>query len=229
MIDVIYEDNHLIALNKPAGLLVQSDITGDETLADRAKFYIKHQYNKPGDVFLGIIHRLDRPVSGVVLFARTSKGLTRMNDLIRERKIIKSYLAISDKRPKPEFGNLQHYLIKNRAKNVVKAYDEPKKKSRNAKFAELDYKLIAEFEGKSLIHVDLKTGRPHQIRVQLAHIGCPILGDVKYGRYRPLKDQSIALHAFRMEFIHPIKKEPVIIQCKPPETHWWNQFKDFYV
>lgn len=229
MVNVIYEDNHLIALNKPAGLLVHSDQTGDETLEEQAKFYIKHQYNKPGNVFLGVIHRLDRPVSGVVVFARTSKALKRMNELLRERAIRKHYLAISDRRPFPEKGRLVHYLIKNRSKNIVKAYDQPKKKSREAKKAILNYELLAAFEGKALIKIDLVTGRPHQIRAQLAHIGCPILGDVKYGKFRPLKDKSIALHSHQMEFVHPVKKESLKISCPPPQQLWWDQFKEFYV
>lgn len=228
MVNVIYEDNHLIALNKPAGLLVHSDQTGDETLEEQAKFYIKHQYKKPGDVFLGVIHRLDRPVSGVVVFARTSKALGRMNELIRERAIRKQYLAITDRRPKPENGQLINYLIKNRSKNVVSVYDEPKKKSRDAKKAILNYELLSAFEGRNLLKIDLITGRPHQIRAQLAHIGCPVLGDVKYGRYRPLKDMSIALHSFQMEFVHPVQKTPISISCKPPDEHWWRQFKEFY-
>ncbi len=228
MVDVIYEDNHLIALNKPAGLLVHSDQTGDDTLEDQAKFYIKHRYNKPGNVFLGVIHRLDRPVSGVVVFARTSKALRRMNELIRERAVEKKYLAISDKRPRPENGKLVNYLIKNRSKNVVSVYDEPKKKSREAKKAILHYELLSAFEGRSLIGVDLITGRPHQIRAQLAHIGCPILGDVKYGKYRPLKDKSIALHSSEMVFVHPVQKKSMSISCPPPDQHWWNQFKEFY-
>ena len=227
MIEVVYEDNHIIVMNKPPGLLVQGDKTGDDTLVDQAKFYVKHQYNKSGDVFLGIVHRIDRPVSGLVMFARTSKALGRLNEMIRDRKITKTYYAISDKRPYPESATLKHYLIKNRAKNVVKAYDNPKKASREAKEAILDYELLSNYEGKSLLKVNLITGRSHQIRAQLSHINCPILGDVKYGRFTPLVDQSIGLHAAELEFIHPVKKELIKIKVAPPKTAWWFHFKDF--
>ncbi len=228
MIEVVYEDNHLLALNKPAGLLVQGDITGDDTLANQAKFYIKHRYNKPGDVYLGIVHRIDRPVSGVVIFARTSKALSRLNEAIRNREIKKTYYTVVENRPYPEKARLEHYLIKNKSKNFVKAYDEPKKDSRGAKKSVLDYEIISSYENKTLLKIDLKTGRPHQIRAQLAHINCPIMGDVKYGKYRPLNDQSIALHAYSLEFVHPVKKEPIKLQVDPPNRDWWNHFSGFY-
>lgn len=227
MIEVIYEDNHLLGLRKPSGLLVQGDDTGDDTLANQAKFYIKHQYNKPGAVYLGVIHRIDRPVSGTVIFAKTSKALSRMNELMRDREISKVYYAITDRRPYPESARLEHYLIKNRQKNLVKAYDQPKKASRGAKKAVLDYEIVSSFEGRTLLKISLLTGRPHQIRAQLNHISCPILGDVKYGPYRPLDDMSIALHCYSMSFIHPTTKEQVSITSEPPETSWWLQFREF--
>ncbi len=226
---VIYEDNHLIGVNKPAGWLVQADITGDLTLADWTKNYIKHRYKKPGDVFLGIIHRIDRPVSGVVIFARTSKGLTRMNELLRERKIEKRYWAITNVRPNPLSADLTHFLTKDKEKNKAKAFDKMSRRSVGAKEATLSYNMIGGLGDNFLLEVNLGTGRPHQIRVQLAKVGYPIRGDIKYGFKKPNADASIHLHCRSMSFIHPVKKEPVTVQADPPDEQVWRLFEDMWL
>ncbi len=223
-IKVLYEDNHLLAVNKPPGWLVQGDETGDEPLSEWAKAYIKARYHKPGDVFLGVVHRIDRPVSGVVIMARTSKALERMNRLFQERKIQKTYWAICARRPEPLSGHLQHYIAKDTTKNIAKAYDQLSRRAADAKLAELDYELLAEIDGRFLIGVHPLTGRPHQIRVQLAKINCPIVGDVKYGFPQPLHDGSIALHCRELSFEHPVQKTPVTISADPPPTHVWKPF-----
>lgn len=220
-VKVIFEDNHLIAVNKPVGRLVHSDHTGDDTLADWVKTYIKHRYDKPGDVFLGVIHRLDRPVSGVVLFARTSKALVRMNELLKNRQIQKTYFALVSPRPVEFEGTLVHHIAKSTEKNVVKAYASAKS---DTKEAILTYRLRGELDGKTWLEVNPLTGRPHQIRAQLSKIGCPIIGDLKYGATYPLPDKSIALHCREMSFIHPVKNEPVSIRAKAPKTFPWNTF-----
>ena len=195
-LQVIYEDNHLLAVNKPAGVLVQGDITEDKPLSEYVKEFIKVRYNKPGDVFLGVIHRLDRPVSGVVVFARTSKALSRMNKMFQDRQVVKTYLAITRQRPDPLHGKLMHYLAKDREKNIVRAYDKLSKRAETAgvKKAVLDYEMIGELNGYVLLKIKPQTGRPHQIRVQLASIGCPIVGDLKYGYREANRDASICLH-----------------------------------
>ena len=228
MLKIIHEDNHLIAVNKPSGLLVQGDITGDRTAAYYVKRYIKDRYNKPGDVFLGIIHRIDRPASGVTLFARTSKGLERMNRLFAERKIKKTYLAITGERPNPFEGHLEHFILKNKEKNVVKVFDFKSSRAKKAKKASLDYEMIGEIGDNYLTEVKLHTGRPHQIRAQLARIGCPIKGDVKYGFAKPYQDGSICLHARSLSFVHPVKKEPVMIVADPPESQIWQLFSEVW-
>ena len=225
-LQVLHEDNHLIAVNKPAGWLVQGDQTGDTPLVDYVKQYIKVRYKKPGDVFLGVIHRLDRPVSGVVVFARTSKALTRMNNLFRDRLVEKTYWAITKDRPKPIEGTLVDYIVKDKNRNVSTALDAPSKRNPDAKKAELTYKLISIQEGLHLIEVKPKTGRPHQIRVQLSKLGCPIRGDIKYGDNRPNDDASIYLHCRSLEFVHPVKKEPVRIEADPPNVYQWQLFAD---
>jgi len=222
---VLFEDNHLIAVNKPNGVLVQADETGDRTLADVVKIYIKDRYNKPGDVFLGTIHRIDRPVSGVVIYARTSKGLTRMNDLFRERKVKKTYWAIVEERPEPLEGQLVHYLTKDRQKNVAHAHQKGSRRGKNAKKAVLNYRLMGEIGTHHLLEIDLETGRPHQIRVQLSKAGMPIRGDLKYQSKHKTFDGSIHLHCHNISFIHPVKKEPVTITAPPPNTQFWNLFK----
>lgn len=227
-LQVIFEDNHLIAVNKPAGALVHGDETEDITVADVVKQYIKVRYNKPGNVFLGVIHRIDRPVSGALIFARTSKALSRMNQLLREKAIKKTYYAISDNRPEPHKGQLTHYLLKDTTKNYVRAFT--KQKNKNAKKATLDYQLIASIGNHHLLEVHPKTGRPHQIRVQLAKLGSIIRGDVKYGAKKPSRKNrngSILLHSRALEFIHPVKKDSVHIIADIPNTQLWNQFRDF--
>ena len=217
---VLFEDNHLIAVKKEPGSIVQSDKTGDETLAEQVKAYIKRKYKKPGDVFLGIVHRLDRPVGGVIVFARTSKALTRMNELFREKKISKTYWAIVEEKPPREDGQLVNWLKKNQEKNRSRAYDIEVKESKKA---ELTYRLMGRSKHYYYIEVHPKTGRHHQIRVQLAHLGCKIKGDVKYGAKRTNKDGSIHLFARSLSFIHPVKKEKLIIRSNPPMDPLWNE------
>lgn len=226
-LQVIYEDNHLIAVNKPSGVLVQADVTEDKPLSEYVKEYIKQKYGKPGAVFLGVIHRLDRPVSGAVIFARTSKALGRMNRLFKERKIEKTYLAVTNARPQPLAGQLTHYISKDRRKNIASAYDKLSNRAREegAKKSTLDYEMIGEIDTYILLRVRPHTGRPHQIRVQLASIGCPVLGDLKYGYPHANPDASIHLHCRELSFVHPVKKEPVRITAALPENPVWNLFK----
>ena len=217
---VLYEDNHLIAVKKNAGDIVQSDQTGDKTLAEEVKSYIKRKYKKPGEVFLGIIHRLDRPVGGVVVFARTSKALSRMNALFREKKMAKTYWAIVEEKPPFENGELVNWLKKNQEKNRSRAYDLEVKESKKA---ELTYRLMGRSRHYYYLEIQPKTGRHHQIRIQLAHLGCKIKGDVKYGAKRTNKDGSIHLFARSLAFTHPIKKEKIIIRANPPIDPLWNE------
>lgn len=214
---VVYEDNHLLVINKPSGWLVQGDKTGDETLTDWGKSYIKANYNKPGAVFLHPAHRLDRPVTGLVIFGRTSKGTERMNKLFREDRVEKTYLAIVQGTPDPPQSRLTHWLIKDERRNITKAYRQARD---NAKRAELTYQMLAETGILSLLEIKPKTGRPHQIRVQLASIGCSIRGDLKYGYPDPNPDKSISLHAFHLRFEHPVKKEVIKLACMPPQDNW---------
>lgn len=220
---IIYEDNHLIAVNKPAGVLVQGDITGDTCLSDYVKAYIKKKYNKPGDVYLGTIHRLDRPVSGVVIFARTSKALTRMNKMMQEHSITKTYYALLQKKPRELSEDLTHWLVKMEDKNITRAHDKEVKRSKKS---ELTYNYIGTANHKFLIQVHLKTGRSHQIRAQLAKIGSAISGDLKYGS-RKGKGNFIYLHAKSLAFIHPVTKEKVLLQCPLPVEENWNFFREF--
>lgn len=226
---VLHEDNHLIAVNKPGGWLVQGDQTGDTPLTEFVKDYIKVRYKKPGAVFLGVIHRLDRPVSGVVVFARTSKALTRMNKLFQERSIEKTYLAITTERPDPLQGRLTHFLTKDRTKNIAKAYDRLSNRTKAAKKSILDYEMISEISGYHLLKVKPTTGRPHQIRVQLSKAGYPIRGDLKYGFKRANADGCINLHCRKLSFIHPVKQEPVEIYADPPKDQIWNLFSDMVI
>ena len=223
---VIYEDNHLIAVNKPAGWLVQADASRDMPLSDWVKQYIKNRYNKPGDVFLGVIHRLDRPVSGAVVFARTSKALSRMNKLFRERAVKKTYWAIVDKKPENLQGHLTHYILKDRSRNLAKAYDTLGNRTKAAKKSELDYEMIGRIGDHYLLKVNPLTGRPHQIRVQLSKMNCPIRGDVKYGFKTPNKDGSIYLHCKKLAFVHPVKKEAIEIVAETPNEQLWNLFEE---
>jgi 23S rRNA pseudouridine1911/1915/1917 synthase len=220
-ISILYEDNHLLAINKRAGVLVQGDATGDEPLVELCKKYIKEKYEKPGEVFLGVVHRLDRPVSGVVVFARTSKALDRMNALFRDRQTKKTYWALSKNKPASETGTLVHWLVKNELKNKVTAY---LKENKEGQRSELSYKLIKQKAGYFLLEVNPVTGRPHQIRVQLASMNCPIVGDLKYGFDLPNPDQSICLHARYLEFIHPVKKEKILLTAPLPSNEFWNLF-----
>lgn len=220
-LNVIYEDNHLVIVNKPAGVLVHGDKTGDKTLEDYVKEYIKEKYDKPGDVFLGTVHRLDRPVSGLIIFARTSKGLERMNELFKKRDIQKTYWAIVSRKPPKKKDKLTHYLVKDTNKNVVTAYDFPVEGSQKA---ELNYRYLGTINKHHLIEVEPITGRSHQIRVQLASMGCPIRGDLKYGYPRPNADASINLHSRRVYFVHPIKKEPILCKAAVPENAFWEEF-----
>lgn len=220
-IEILFEDNHIIAVNKPAGVLVQGDITGDQTLADLVKDYIKVTKDKPGDVYLGIVHRLDRPVSGVVLFAKTSKALVRLNKMFAERETKKIYWAVVTKRPQEETGKLVHWLRKDQEKNRSKAFNN---EAKHTKYAELNYKMLRGSDRYTLLEVYPKTGRHHQIRVQLSKMGCAIKGDLKYGAPRSNEDASIHLHARRLEFEHPVKKEPVSITAKVPDENLWQEF-----
>ncbi|HAI56599.1 MAG TPA: RNA pseudouridine synthase [Saprospirales bacterium] len=220
-LNVLFEDNHIIAVEKTAGMLVHGDETGDRTLQDHVKTYIKKKYNKPGDVFLGVIHRLDRPVSGVTIFARTSKALTRMNALIKDREITKEYLALVSKRPLEIKGLLTHYIVKDTKRNFSHIYDKMKN---GAKKALLRYEMVGQISGYVLMRINLETGRPHQIRVQMKRIGCHIIGDVKYGYEFGNVDKSICLHCSKMSFIHPIKKDRITIKLKPPKNDFWDIF-----
>ncbi len=224
--DILYEDNHLIAVNKRAGDIVQVDDTGDESLEDKVKKYIAQKYDKPNGAFLGVVHRLDRPVSGVLLFAKTSKALERINALFKSRDMHKTYYAVVRNRPRPEAGNLVHWLVKNPQKNITKAHDHEVPGSQRA---ELNYKLVGELNGNYLIEVDPITGRPHQIRVQLSTLGCPIVGDNKYGYPRGSLRKSISLHARKLEFVHPIKKEQVVIIAPVPKDGFWERFEGMMV
>ena len=222
---VIYEDNHLIIVNKTSGEIVQGDKTGDKPLSEILKEYVKAKYEKPGEVFLGVIHRLDRPVSGIVMFARTSKALARMNTLISSREIKKTYWAIVKGVPAEPEGHLINYLWKNDTQN--KSYIVPET-HKGALRAELEYKLIAKSKDYSLLEVNLMTGRHHQIRVQLSAIGLTIKGDLKYGYPRSNPDGSISLHARKIEFIHPIKLTPMVITALPPNERMWMIFQDIW-
>lgn len=221
---VIYEDNHLLALWKPPGFLVQADATGDPTLTDWGRDYLKVKYEKPGAVFLHPVHRLDRPVSGAVLFARTDKALSRLNELFRLKKMDKTYLAVVKNPPPKTADRLVHFLDKNRDTNTVRAFISKQKAPAEAKESVLDYEWLGEFSGYNLLKIKPLTGRSHQIRVQLSSIGCPIVGDVKYGFATPLDDGSIGLHSFSMAFEHPVKREPLTIRAAfLPENPFWKK------
>lgn len=218
---VVYEDNHIIVVNKTASEIVQGDKTGDTPLSETVKQYLKEKYNKPGNVFLGVTHRLDRPVSGLVVFAKTSKALSRLNDMFRNGEVKKTYWAIVRNRPQELEGELTNWLVRNEKQNKSYAYD---KEVKDSKKAVLCYKTIAHSQNYHLLEVDLKTGRHHQIRCQLAKMGCPIKGDLKYGSPRSNPDGSICLHARRIAFVHPVSKESIEIEAPVPSGNLWNGF-----
>ena len=221
---VVYEDNHIIVVNKTASEIVQADKTGDTPLSETVKQYLKEKYQKPGNVFLGVTHRLDRPVSGLVIFAKTSKALTRLNEMFRTSEVKKTYWAVVKNAPKESEGELVHFLVRNEKQNKSYAYD---KEVPNSKKAVLDYRLIGRSENYYLLEVDLKTGRHHQIRCQLAKMGCPIKGDLKYGSPRSKPDGSICLHARRVRFVHPVSKELIELKAPLPEGNLWKGFELF--
>ncbi|MEE4214199.1 MAG: RluA family pseudouridine synthase [Bacteroidales bacterium] len=222
--NILYEDNHIIAVNKQCCELVQGDSTGDTTLSDKIKKYLATKYNKPGDVFLGVVHRLDRPVSGVILFARTSKALARLNNMFRDKQVSKKYIAVVRNRPPAEEGELMHYLKKNEKQNKSYAYDREVKGSKEAL---LSYKLASRTDRYYVLEVDLHTGRHHQIRCQLAKAGCPVKGDLKYGFPRSNNDGSISLHAWKLSFVHPVKKDKIEITAPLPGGDIWSKIKIF--
>lgn len=218
---VVYEDNHIIIVNKTSSEIVQGDKTGDIPLSESVKTYLKEKYQKPGNVFVGVSHRLDRPVSGLVVFAKTSKALTRLNEMFKNSEVKKTYWAIVKNNPKEPEGELVHYLVRNEKQNKSYAYD---KEVPHSKKAVLRYKLIAHSENYFLLEVDLQTGRHHQIRCQLAKMGCPIKGDLKYGFPRSNPDGSICLHARHVRFIHPVSKELIDLDAPVPEDNLWKGF-----
>ena len=223
--EVVYEDNHIIIVNKQSGEIVQGDKTGDRPLSDIVKDYIKEKYQKPGAVFLGVVHRLDRPVSGLVVFARTSKALTRLNKMFAEGEVRKTYWAIVKNTPHEPEGTLIHWLVRNEKQNKSYAYDHERP---NAKKAILKYRVIGHSANYSLLEVQLMTGRHHQIRCQLAAMGCPIKGDLKYGAPRSNPDGSISLQSHRVEFIHPVSKERITVEAPLPDDPLWQAFAIFF-
>ena len=219
---VLYEDNHIIVINKAAGEIVQGDKTGDESLCDTMKAYIKEKYAKPGNVFIGLPHRLDRPVSGIVVFAKTSKALERLNRMFSEGSVKKIYWALTKGIPVPAEAELESWILRNEKMN--KSFSYPKE-VKGSKRAVLHYRLAAASQNYNLIEVELKTGRHHQIRCQLSSIGCPIKGDLKYGAQRSNPDGSISLHARYIEFTHPVSKELIAITAPLPGDRLWQSFE----
>lgn len=222
--DILYEDNHLLIVNKHCGDLVQPDPSGESALEDQIKSYIKARDGKPGEVFLGVVHRIDRPVSGAVLFAKTSKALVRLNEMIREGRIRKVYWALTENRPEVESGELRHYILRDGKTNRSKAYDAPRPE---AKQARLKYRIAGAGTRYTLLEVELLTGRHHQIRAQLSKIGCPIRGDLKYGAKRSLPGGGISLHSRRVAFDHPVRHEQVEVTAPVPAgDNLWACFED---
>ncbi len=218
---IIYEDNHIIVVNKGASEIVQGDKTGDVPLSEKVKAYLKEKYQKPGNVFVGVTHRLDRPVSGLVVFAKTSKALSRLNEMFRVGDVHKVYWAIVKNEPKQPEAELQHWIVRNEKQNKSYAYDHEVK---NAKKAVLKYRMIGRSDNYSLLEVELMTGRHHQIRCQLSKIGCPIKGDLKYGSPRSNPDGSICLHARRISFVHPVSKQLIELEAPLPADKLWRCF-----
>lgn len=224
-LEILYEDNHIIAINKRCGEIVQGDKTGDEPLSEKVKTYIKRKYNKPGDVYLGVPHRIDRPVSGVVIFAKTSKALTRLNKMFQQKadQIDKIYWAVVQNCPRVEEERLRHFLLRNQEKNRTNVFDKEKK---GAKEAILEYKLLTRSQKYFLLEVKLHTGRHHQIRAQLSKVGMPIRGDLKYGAPRSKNGGGIGLHAREIGFIHPVKQEPIRIKAPVPnDDNLWRELE----
>jgi len=219
--DILFEDNHLIAINKRGGDIVQVDTTGDQSLEEMVKDFLVKKYNKPNEAFLGVIHRLDRPVSGMILMAKTSKALDRMNRLFHDRKVQKTYLALVREKPQQSSGTLKNWLLRDRKKMITKAYDREVK---NGTYAELNYELIGHLEGYYLLKVTPITGRTHQIRCQLAYMGCPIVGDNKYGYQRGSHRRTICLHSRSLSFVHPVKEEAMEIKAPLPHDGFWEKF-----
>lgn len=218
---IIYEDNHIIVVNKSASEIVQGDKTGDVPLSEKVKAYLKEKYQKPGNVFVGVTHRLDRPVSGLVVFAKTSKALSRLNEMFRVGDVHKVYWAIVKNEPKQPEAELQHWIVRNEKQNKSYAYDHEVK---NAKKAVLKYRMIGRSDNYSLLEVELMTGRHHQIRCQLSKIRCPIKGDLKYGSPRSNPDGSICLHARRISFVHPVSKQLIELEAPLPADKLWRCF-----
>jgi len=221
-LQVLHEDNHIIIVNKRVGDIVQGDKTGDKPLNEVVKAYLKEKHNKPGNVYLGVVHRLDRPTSGIVLFSKTSKALPRLNKLFQQKDAKKTYWAVVKNRPPKDQDILVHYLKRNPKQNKSFAH---KNEVPDSKKAILEYRILKELDNYFLLEVDLKTGRHHQIRSQLSAIGCPIKGDLKYGFDRSNKDAGIHLHARKLEFIHPVKKEPIIVFAEVPDESLWQACK----
>jgi 23S rRNA pseudouridine1911/1915/1917 synthase len=218
-IQILHEDNHLIVVNKRVGDIVQGDKTGDKPLSEVVKEYIKEKYNKPGEVFLGVVHRLDRPTTGIVVFARTSKALSRMNELFSNRETQKTYWAVVKNKPNPSKAKLVHYLKRNEKNNTSKAHI---KEIPDSKMASLEYNIIKELTNYTALEIELHTGRHHQIRAQLSAIGSPIKGDLKYGFDRSNPDGGIHLHARKLDFIHPVSKEAITIVAPTPDDVIWR-------
>ena len=221
-LNILFEDNHLIIVNKHSGDIVQSDKTGDKPLVDKVKDYIKEKYKKPGDVFLGIPHRIDRPTTGIVIFCRNSRSLERINQMFKDKAISKTYWAIVKDKPPADSGKLIHYMKRNEQQNKSYATEDPKPGSQ---LAELDYRIIAQSDRYFLLEIDLHTGRHHQIRAQLSRIGCPIKGDLKYGFDRSNEDASISLHARKVALLHPSKKELMEVVAPVPDDKLWKYFE----
>ncbi|MDR2936361.1 MAG: RNA pseudouridine synthase [Rikenellaceae bacterium] len=221
---ILYEDNHLMVVNKRAGELVQPDRQGTSALEDEVKIFLRIRDNKPGQVFLGVVHRVDRPVSGAVLFAKTSKALARLNEMMKERDFRKTYWAITEKSPEPVEGTLAHHIVRDGKTNRSRCVPKPTAESKEAR---LNYRLIGTSDRYSLIEIELLTGRHHQIRCQLSRMGWPIKGDLKYGASRSNTNGGIALHARSLEFVHPVRKEPIkVIAPVPREDNLWGYFED---
>lgn len=218
-LQIIFEDNHLIVINKRVGDIVQGDKTGDAPLSEVVKQYLKDKYNKPGNVYLGVVHRLDRPTSGIVLFSKTSKALPRLNKMFAQGETKKVYWAVVKNSPPQESGTLTHWLVRNPKQNKSYAHE---KEVPDSKKAVLDYKILKKLDNYFLLEIDLKTGRHHQIRAQLAAIGCTIKGDLKYGADRSNKDGGIHLHSRSLVLLHPVQKEPISFLAPPPEDPIWN-------